>query len=83
MNYILVQKKKKRKKKKDNKKKISYSIQYSYAHTNNFFDLLEFYEDKEYFHSIKSCTLKRNNNIDNIKGKTNVNVADISELKKI
>lgn len=79
--YISIEEKEKEKKK-DNKKKISYSIQYSYAHTNNFFDLLEFYEDKEYFHSIKSCTLKRNNNIDNIKGKTNVNVADISELKK-
>ncbi|SOV78229.1 conserved Plasmodium protein, unknown function [Plasmodium sp. gorilla clade G3] len=78
--YINIEEKEKEKKK-DNKKKISYSIQYSYAHTNNFFDLLEFYEDKEYFHSIKSCTLKRNN-IDNIKCKTNVNIADISELKK-
>ncbi|SOV23454.1 conserved Plasmodium protein, unknown function [Plasmodium sp. DRC-Itaito] len=67
--------------KKVNKKKICYSIQYSYIHSNNFFDLLEFYEDKEYFQSIKSCTIKRSN-IDSIKCKNNVNLTDISELKK-
>ncbi|SPJ11098.1 conserved Plasmodium protein, unknown function [Plasmodium sp. DRC-Itaito] len=81
VNELYISIEEKEKKKKDNKKKISYSIQYSYAYTNNFFDLLEFYEDKEYLHSIKSCTLKRNN-FDNIKCKTDVNVADISELKK-